>query len=56
VIKFDLPTFPTPQFGHQLALSVKEKWFTNTEVAQQLDISPLTLSRLTGTVTLKVRK
>lgn len=41
-------------FGHTIAATMKEKYVSSNKVAQSLQISPLTLSRITGVLNFKV--
>jgi hypothetical protein len=55
LLDIELDVLPTdPQHGHHIAVSMKDKFYKSNEVAQMLNISTLALSRITGTLNVKV--
>lgn len=43
-----------PQFAHAILASVKEKYYKGAEIAKLLEVNPLTVARMTGTISFKV--
>ncbi len=53
-VELDTPPVADTAFGQHIVSSMKSSYHSSTEVAQSLNISPLALSRITGTLNLKV--
>jgi hypothetical protein len=52
----DIEVYPSdPQFAHAILSSVKEKYYKGAEIAKLLDVNPLTVARITGTISFKVK-